>query len=291
MTEQELIKAGGNLWEKGAMRRVYFNAARFIEVDEENLSKKAAKRLKDELFYAKIWYDLVAGKWAANLFDDITKEVIEKVEQRVAEAAAEEPSQAAEPSQDKPEFIGTQKQIRRALEVIADAEDFLQPALEKATHADSVIALALASRFRPADKIDYARAMELTIEELNGGMKAMYAFEFFKQICARLHKDATDEDHILANREIMHMARLRRDGSYQKTFDSIALRSLRALLRISLIEFSLPFVPFSAYAHVGRAGIWTRFQGWGIQLGSYSKGSSAVKIFHKNGYIETLAHV
>lgn len=77
MTAETLTAAGGSLWEKGSMRRVYFNdlselyglkADRYntgnissATLDGETISNSAARRIMVELSTAKLYYDLTAG--------------------------------------------------------------------------------------------------------------------------------------------------------------------------------------------------------------------------------------
>ena len=78
-TLEQLQAAGGQLWEKNQMRRVYFNNLADIfglecsyyktgnissaSVDGEVIANGRANEIAGSLSYGKIWYDLSDSKW------------------------------------------------------------------------------------------------------------------------------------------------------------------------------------------------------------------------------------
>lgn len=90
MKESDLIGVGGRLWERGSMRRVYFNdVGRFIGLDVtrystgniqsatlngEHISNTKARKMLDSL--GKVYFDLVKGEWShAEIGEAIEREV------------------------------------------------------------------------------------------------------------------------------------------------------------------------------------------------------------------------
>lgn len=85
MNIEQLIAAGGKLWESGDRRRAYFNdlaALIGFEVhrygtgnissaylDGEHVSNTRATSLETSLRFAKLWFDLASGEWGWKIDD------------------------------------------------------------------------------------------------------------------------------------------------------------------------------------------------------------------------------
>lgn len=103
-TVEQLEKAGGKLWEKGEMRRVYFNATELerhfgleihtyntgnissAKLDGEKISNSQASKHANALHLGKLWYDLVAGKWMQQGLEGYAKDIIESIKSEIEEA-------------------------------------------------------------------------------------------------------------------------------------------------------------------------------------------------------------
>ena len=104
-TIDQLKAAGGSLWEKGAMRRVYFNnlpAWYGLEVERYNTGNICSARLDGEpisngkaskLFtyfdLAKVWYDVNADRFESRGLDagDLN-EIVKPIEAKIADLDA-----------------------------------------------------------------------------------------------------------------------------------------------------------------------------------------------------------
>jgi len=84
--EQALTEMGGNLWERGDMRRIYFDnvaslyglkmsrygsgAISAATLDGDKISNAEARRLMGRMMSAKLWYDLADGQWHGRGFSN-----------------------------------------------------------------------------------------------------------------------------------------------------------------------------------------------------------------------------
>lgn len=80
-TATKLIEAGGKLWEKNGMRRIYFDADLVFKnaglhvshyntgnisnatINGEKISNSEAKRIIAAISFCKLWYDITDGKF------------------------------------------------------------------------------------------------------------------------------------------------------------------------------------------------------------------------------------
>ena len=74
MQQQQLINAGGQYWEGGAHRRVYFNDLAEVigfdsgyKIDGEYLSKTQQRKIESNLMAGKVFYDLNKNEFISNL--------------------------------------------------------------------------------------------------------------------------------------------------------------------------------------------------------------------------------
>lgn len=102
MTVDQLVALGGKLWEKGTMRRVYFNykeLARFygleydgwkFTVDGEKVSNNSGHHFASALRDGKFWFDLTTGEFASKgMSDKMTAKIIERITGALAVAETE----------------------------------------------------------------------------------------------------------------------------------------------------------------------------------------------------------
>ena len=108
ITVEKLVALGGKLWEKGAMRRAYFNyeeLARFygleydgwkFTIDGEKVSNNSGHQIGSALRNGKFWFDLVTGEFASK---GMSEKMTEKLIARITDAlvAAEDEVKADEP--------------------------------------------------------------------------------------------------------------------------------------------------------------------------------------------------
>lgn len=110
---ERLVAVGGNLWERGEMKRVYFNNLEELygleldhyntgnisraKVDGEKISNNSARQLSYELRSGKVWFDLVAGEFGTKgLSDKVAAKLIERITEKVETVAVEEERGVAE---------------------------------------------------------------------------------------------------------------------------------------------------------------------------------------------------
>lgn len=101
MEIEQLVQVGGKLWEKGNMRRVYFNDLAewygldcsyynsgnisSARLDGEPISNSQARRIAGELAMAKFWYDLCEGTFYGRGLDaDDIDLLAARIRERVA---------------------------------------------------------------------------------------------------------------------------------------------------------------------------------------------------------------
>ena len=103
--EAWLIAAGGNLWEKGSMRRIYMNNLptlyglrlqhyntgniSYAELDGERISNNKAREIVWALSNGKLWYDLNTGRFASkNLSEKAVTRIMTALGVKAEEEAA-----------------------------------------------------------------------------------------------------------------------------------------------------------------------------------------------------------
>jgi len=103
-TRETLIKAGGEIWERGSMRRVYFNdlasliglevsryrsgnikSARFA--DGQTIANRRAAKLFD--WGAKLYYDLDKREWVTKNLGEWHDPVVSAIKEEVARISAQ----------------------------------------------------------------------------------------------------------------------------------------------------------------------------------------------------------
>ena len=91
---EQLEKIGGKLWEKGAMRRVYFNNLSELYglthqngrsyLDGEEMSRKYASRAQMMVSEGKLWFDVPSGEFAyRGMTDDQAQKMIDRLTSQV----------------------------------------------------------------------------------------------------------------------------------------------------------------------------------------------------------------
>jgi len=115
-TVTQLVAIGGSIWEKGDLRRVYFNyheLSRFYglmydgwkyTVDGEKVSNNTGSAFASALGRGKLWYDLAAGEFCSkDLSDKIAQKLVERITKTLAqEDVAAETTKAATSAVDTP---------------------------------------------------------------------------------------------------------------------------------------------------------------------------------------------
>ncbi len=112
MTVDQLVTLGGKLWEKGTMRRVYFNElAKFygleydgwkFTVDGERVSNNSGHHFASALRNGKFWFDLTTGEFVSKgMSDKMTAKIIERITGALAVAETEVEAEMAKT--DEPE--------------------------------------------------------------------------------------------------------------------------------------------------------------------------------------------
>jgi hypothetical protein len=101
--EARLIAAGGNLWEKGSMRRIYMNNLptlyglqlqhyntgniSYAELDGERISNNKAREIVWALSNGKLWYDLNTGRFYSK---NLSKKAVTRIMTALGVKAEEE---------------------------------------------------------------------------------------------------------------------------------------------------------------------------------------------------------
>lgn len=120
MQVQKLVALGGKVWERGDMKRVYFNyeelAAFYgleyngfgFKVDGEKVSNNSGRIFMSALRNGKFWFDLNTGKFSSRgMSDRMTEKLIERITEAVdaltstqaeEEAVVEAPAEARQPA-------------------------------------------------------------------------------------------------------------------------------------------------------------------------------------------------
>lgn len=115
-TVTQLVAIGGSLWEKGDLRRVYFNCRELCSlyglkydgwkytVDGERVSNNTGSAFASALQRGKFWYDLAAGEFCSkDLSDKIAQKLVERITKALAqEDVAAETTKAATSAVDTP---------------------------------------------------------------------------------------------------------------------------------------------------------------------------------------------
>ncbi len=109
MTVDQLVALGGKVWERGEMKRVYFNyeeLARFYgleydgwkyTVDGEKVSNNSGRQFASALRNGTFWFDLATGEFASKgMSDKMTAKIIERITEKVEAVAVEEERGVAE---------------------------------------------------------------------------------------------------------------------------------------------------------------------------------------------------
>lgn len=102
ITMERLVELGGRVWEKGTMKRVYFNydeLATFygikhdgwkFTVDGEKVSNNTGYSLDGSLRNGKFWYDITTGEFASKYMSEaMTAKLAERITKAAEELAAE----------------------------------------------------------------------------------------------------------------------------------------------------------------------------------------------------------
>lgn len=102
ITVEQLVELGGKVWEKGTMRRVYFNyeeLAKFygleytgfgFKVDGEKVSNNSGRQFASALRNGKFWFDLATGEFVSKgMSDKMTAKIIERITGSLAVAETE----------------------------------------------------------------------------------------------------------------------------------------------------------------------------------------------------------
>ena len=97
ITVEKLIALGGKLWEKGDMKRVYFNYEELASfygleydgwkftVDGKKVSNNSGRQFASALRNGKFWFDLATGEFASRgMSDKMTDKIIERITEAVA---------------------------------------------------------------------------------------------------------------------------------------------------------------------------------------------------------------
>lgn len=99
-TVEQLEQVGGKLWEKGNMRRVYFNNLAewyglttkhyntgnisYAEVDGERISNSSARELSYNLSWGKVWYDFTDGKFHyKGMSEKMATKIIDRITEKI----------------------------------------------------------------------------------------------------------------------------------------------------------------------------------------------------------------
>lgn len=134
MTVVQLVALGGKIWERGDMRRVYFNHKElaafygldrkemFWYVDGEKVSNNTGHALDSAFREGKFWFYVVTGEFQSRGF---ASRVFDKLVERITEAAAN--------PADKDEIKAAEPAEAEAVEVTADTTADTSAAADTAT--------------------------------------------------------------------------------------------------------------------------------------------------------------
>jgi hypothetical protein len=109
ITVEKLVALGGKLWEKGDMKRVYFNYEELASfygleydgwkftVDGEKVSNNSGHQFASALRDGKFWFDLVTGEFASKgMSERMTAKIIDRITEAVAKLTEAETKKEAE---------------------------------------------------------------------------------------------------------------------------------------------------------------------------------------------------
>lgn len=135
ITVEQLVALGGKVWERGEMKRVYFNyeeLARFYgleydgwkyTVDGEKVSNNSGHHFASALRNGKFWFDLATGEFASK---GMSEKMTEKLIARISEAlvAAEDEVKTDETETTEPaETLATETaDVRTAVGPVVPAQ-------------------------------------------------------------------------------------------------------------------------------------------------------------------------
>jgi hypothetical protein len=101
ITAERLIALGGKLWEKGDMKRVYFNYEELANfyglkydgwkytVDGEKVSNNSGHQFASALRDGKFWFDLVTGEFASKgMSDKMHEKIVDRIMEAITQADA-----------------------------------------------------------------------------------------------------------------------------------------------------------------------------------------------------------
>jgi hypothetical protein len=103
ITAERLIALGGKLWEKGDMKRVYFNYEELANfyglkydgwkytVDGEKVSNNSGRQFVSDLRNGKFWFDLATGEFASKgMSEKMTAKIVNRIIEAVAKMTEDE---------------------------------------------------------------------------------------------------------------------------------------------------------------------------------------------------------
>ena len=103
ITVEKLIALGGKLWEKGDMKRVYFNYEELADfyglkydgwkytVDGEKVSNNSGRQFAFALRNGKFWFDLATGEFASKgMSEKMTAKIVNRITEAVAKMTEDE---------------------------------------------------------------------------------------------------------------------------------------------------------------------------------------------------------
>ena len=117
ITVEKLVALGGKLWEKGDMKRVYFNYEELASfygleydgwkftVDGEKVSNNSGRQFTSALHNGKFWFDLVTGEFTSKgMSERMTAKIIDRITEAVTKLTEAETKKEAEMTKtDEPE--------------------------------------------------------------------------------------------------------------------------------------------------------------------------------------------
>lgn len=135
MTVKQLVALGGKLWEKGDMKRVYFNykeLARFYgleydgwkyTVDGEKVSNNSGHHFASALRNGKLWFDLATGEFVSKgMSDKMTAKIIERISEALVAAEDEAKTDETETTEPAETLTTETADVRTAVGPVVPAQ-------------------------------------------------------------------------------------------------------------------------------------------------------------------------